>query len=199
MPFPCHQCGRPAMYEVGAPGNRILLCLDCYVKITRVQTAQLEALQHQISSTEAMMYEVSGLPLPPRLMPPAPQVHTGPMNVSSFNIRDSSIGVLNTGNLSIVSSCISVLAKRGEKELSKAISELSAAVILEAKLTEGAKNEILELISAISEESIKPKERRRPGVLKAYVSSLAASIGTIAGLITIWDKVRPLFESLMLP
>lgn len=182
---------------MGPPNARVSLCLDCYVKVANVLNAQGEALERDIERLEAQMYETVGLSPPQRLMRPPLQIHTGPLNVSNIDIRGSNIGVLNTGTLSIVDSCISVLNSTGNQELSTAIVELTDEVIKSSKVNAQQKNEILELISGIASEAVVPKQTRRRSVLMSLIRSLATAIGTTDGLMTIWEKVRPIVEILV--
>ena len=191
----CASCGRQAILEVGPPNDRVALCLNCYVKLSRTVTDQNQMLQRESDRLETMMYEVTGLPVPPRLAPSPPNVHTGPVNVSNVHVRDSNIGVLNQGNLSMVDSCISVLADKGEKELTSAIANLTGAVIQNSEISAQQKNEIIELLSGIASEAVLPRSHRRPSVLKSLMESLATVIGTTSGLIMIWEKLKGILEA----
>jgi hypothetical protein len=193
----CHNCSKPAMFLVGPEGARAPLCLDCYTKLAQVITAQNEMLQREIDSTEAEIYETFGLPIPQRLRRPTPQYFTGSINVSNIDVKDSSIGVLNTGTLNIVASAIGTLNNAGLHQIAAAISELTQATIQHNTLSPDQKNEIMELISALASEATLPPQNRRRGLLESLLLSLSNAIGATSGLITIWDKVKPILESLL--
>lgn len=139
---------------------------------------------------------MSGAPLPEHLLRPRVQVHTGALNVSNIQFRDSNIGVLNTGHLEMVGSCISALAQKGETGLTAALNDLTRAVIQSSEVSAEQKNEIIELLSGIASEAVAPTEQRRRTVLRSLLESLSTAIGVTSGLITIWDKVRPILEAL---
>jgi hypothetical protein len=153
-------------------------------------------IQRQIDQLEAEVYAEAELPPPEHLQRPPVHVHKGPLNVSNIQVRDSNIGVLNTGQLVMVGSRISVLAQRGETGLTAALTDLTRAVIESSEVSAEQKNEIIELLSGIASEAVAPRERRRRTVLRSLIQSLATAIGVASGLITIWDKVRPMVEAL---
>ena len=192
----CHNCGTPAMFEVGPPAGRVRLCLNCYTRLVNAATARSDMIQRHMDQVEAEAYVEVGLPPPEHLLRPPVQVHTGPLNVSNIQVRDSNIGVLNTGHLAMVGSWISVLAQKGETGLTAALTDLTRAVIESSEISAEQKNEIIELLSGIASEAVAPRERRRRTVLRSLIQSLATAIGVASGLITIWDKVRPMVEAL---
>lgn len=195
MSTKCHNCNKSAMFLVGPEG--MPLCLDCYTKLAQVITAQSEMLQRESEHIEAQIYETLGLPIPQRLRKLPPQHYTIPINVSNIDVKDSSIGVLNTGTLSIVASAIGTLNNTGLQQVAAAISELTQTIVEDNALSADQKNEMMELISALASEATLPPQNRRRSLLKSLFLSLSNAIGTTAGLITIWDKVKPVLESLL--
>lgn len=185
------------MYVVGP--EQCPLCLDCYIRWNAVTQQEEEALERQYNHAVAMMEATTGAygitPKYPERQPRA-ILHTGNLVLNNINVTNSEVGVLNTGTIQNVDSTVTVLKNDGNSQLADAISTLSEAVIKSIEISDDQKNQILELLSAVSQEAVVPKEKRRASVVKALLNNLADVVGSAASLAKIWEKVSPILHSI---
>jgi hypothetical protein len=121
MPNICYNCGKPAMYLVGPPGNQFPLCLDCYDKQQRIAAVQNDQLIQDHNHAVLDMEVAMGLPLGSLGRYQERKIihqQGGPVTYNNFHFANSPIGVVNTGNLKIVDTAIGNQAgTRGSQEL----------------------------------------------------------------------------------
>lgn len=112
-------------------------------------------------------------------------------NEISMVIKGGNIGVLNTGDISNVesiSSNIADLDHSGEKEIAKALIELSKAVTQDNKLNSENKSEAISLLEELSKQAkINNVERVSKSTIKAIYSSLSKIITLSGSLAEIWS------------
>jgi hypothetical protein len=109
----CYNCGKPAMYLVGPEGQEVPLCLDCEYKRSQIHARQIEQNERMINFLTEQMEATVGMP---GILPRFPErkvniIQGGKTTFNNLTITGSNIGVLNTGNLKIVDSAISVLGQ----------------------------------------------------------------------------------------
>lgn len=118
--------------------------------------------------------------------------------MNNIHIRESAIGVLNTGVISGLDSAITVIRSGGAEELAAGITRLSEAIAESAALSANAKNEILEAISLLASEAVSPPDQRKKHVALALIERVSSLVGTAANVAQIWntvrDVLRPLFS-----
>jgi hypothetical protein len=198
MATKCHNCDKPAMYQVGPKGNEFPLCLECTLKHQQLAAIQSDQLERDINLAAAEMETIMGMQ---GALPRYPQRQTriiqgGPVTLYNFHVNDSSIGVLNTGNLEIVDTAITALkANPGTQDLAEAISKL-ASVIADADLPIDNKNEAIEILSTVATEATAPDGKRKSSVVKRLLSGLPSLIQTSAKAIEIWKTVEPILRHL---
>ena len=115
----------------------------------------------------------------------------GSVSLHNINITNSSIGVLNTGNLEMVDSAITVLKNdQATYEIAKAISNLTNA-IASSNLPAANKNEAIEILSVVASEATAPDGKRKVSVVKQLLAHFPTVIQTAASVIQIWQAVEP--------
>jgi len=122
------------------------------------------------------------------------QKGNGHMSVKNIQVTNSQIGVLNIGAIENVDSTVSVLKTTGNAELAQAITQLSEAVIQSGEIVTDVKNQIIELLGAISSEAVAPKRKQRKAVVKAILSELSETLKTVASLASLWESVKAVLE-----
>lgn len=185
------------MFAVGPEGKQVPLCLDCYIRLENVQQQKLAALERNMNYLTAEMESMVGLPgiFPRYPERPAPRViQTGGVTLNNIRVSNSEIGVLNTGSIENVDSTVTVLKSSGNSELAQAVTALSEAVIKSNEISSNEKNQIIELLGAISSEAIAPKQKQRRSVVKALLSELSGMLSGIGSLASLWEKVKGVFE-----
>ena len=73
---------------------------------------------------------------------------------------------------------------------------MSEAVIKSAEVSRDQKNQVLELLAAVSQEAVAPKEKRRASVVKALLKDVADVVGGAGVLSKIWEQVYPTLASI---
>ena len=89
---------------------------------------------------------------------------------------------------------MSKIKNSGNEELTKAVKEFTEAVISETKLNNDTKNQIIELISFLTKQSLLNKEKRQNSIIKAILAHVESLISTITLLLPLWIKLRPLLN-----
>jgi hypothetical protein len=198
MATKCHNCDKPAMYEVGPEGNRFPLCLECTLKHQQLAAIQGEQCERDLNFAAAEMEAIVGTP---GTIPRYPQrqiriIQGGPVTLNNFHVNDSSIGVLNTANLEIVDTAITALkANPRTQDVAEAISRLAGA-IADAKLPKENKDEAIEILSTVAAEATAPEGKRKSSVARRLLSGLPTLIQTSASAIEIWRTVEPIIRQI---
>ena len=194
----CHQCDRNALYAVEVEkGKEIALCLDCYIKFQNIHLQQVYALQREINYLKSHMETIAGLPgTLPRYPEPPQLIQSGGITLNNIQVSNSEIGVLNTGSIENVDATVTVLKTGGNSELAIALKSLTEEVIKSKEITNEIKDKVLELLSAISEEAVAPKEKRKGAVIKALISEITSVLSGISSLASSWDAVKTIFEKI---
>jgi hypothetical protein len=200
MKAKCNQCGKPA---VGKYGN-IPLCVDCHYKIIQanfmeqqIRHNQLSWLASNINFTEQALSAGTGGLVPPKFMA-IPQPPSAGINYTHSNIQvsDSAIGVINPGTLYAINTSIDVMQSRGDSELAAAIEELTKEVVNSKDIQDDIKKEIAELLQFLASEGSVSKDTRNKSVIKQVLDRLCMLIPTAAAAWSIWERVKPLLQSL---
>ena len=86
-------------------------------------------------------------------------LNMGEVTLNNIQVSNSEIGVLNTGNIHNVDVTLTVLKTEGNPELAEIVKTLTETVIKSGEISNNIKNQIIELLNALSEEAIVPKEK----------------------------------------
>jgi len=191
----CGQCGKKAMMQV--EGGH-LLCLDCYEKWQNLLLRQNEELarvyNHLLDQAEAVV----GLPgIYPRIRTAERTiVNTGPMNFNNISVKDSVVGVINTGQVQQLDVAVDVVRDGGQKELADALQKLSQAVLDAPDLAAAQKNEAIEHLSFLAEQAALPKEKRQSSIGKIVITGLERVVNAAASVSTLWPHLCSLLQGL---
>ncbi len=121
----CHNCGKPASFQIEADDGVLRLCIDCNLKYEYARSLEYQRDAHLLNQLSAAFDAVSGIPgLAPRV--PIPQMQPIPisdMTINNINVDNSVIGVLNTGNIEKVDTAVTVLKQSGEDPAATAIAK----------------------------------------------------------------------------
>ncbi len=190
----CCQCNRPAMFLIG--NENIPLCLECNLKFVQMTTLQNEMIERQINYfSDLADYTVGFGPSGPRF-PQRKTVNLGSVALNNIKVDNSTIGVINTGNIETVDVAVSALTGSGNKDVATALNQLTTEVIKNTELQNDVKNQIIELLSLIASEATAPKERQRKGAMKALISQLKDLLSISDSLSHIWEKWGSTIQSI---
>jgi hypothetical protein len=189
----CSQCNRPAMYMVGEHP----LCLQCNALHQNILDRQLAALERQQQQALDDMEMATGVRLPGRRRPqsqPQPIIVAG-STFHSINIRDSNVGVANTGQLHQVDTAVSVIGRQGEPQLAGALKALTEAVVASTTMSAGTKQETVEILSTLASEATAPAAQRRGGVARTLLTRLRELLSVAADVAQVSQVAVPLIAA----
>jgi hypothetical protein len=187
----CHNCSKNAMFMVGDDEGQVPLCLDCWTRYQNTALRQIEMAEREINYLTGQMEAIAGVgPIFPRYPERRPIVQTGPLTLNNIRVTNSQIGVLNTGSIETVDATVNVLKSEGQDELAAAITRLTEEVIKANTIANDQKNQIIELLGALSEEATAPPEKRRLSVVKAMLGNLADALGGVAEIAAVWEAAK---------
>jgi dCTP deaminase len=115
---------------------------------------------------------------------------------TTINVKDSTVGLINTGVASNIDASVKTLVQRGNVDLAEAISQFTLA-IQSSSLEKKQADEALEVLSAIASEARKPVESRRTGVIKALLSQFEMIVKLFDGAGKLWDQWGSVLLSLI--
>jgi hypothetical protein len=187
----CSQCDRPAMYMIGDHP----LCLQCNAIHQNILDRQLAAIERQQQQALDDMEMATGVRLPGRRRPQPQPVIVAGSTFHSINIRDSNVGVANTGQLHQVDTAVSVIGRQGEPKLAGALKALTEAVIASTMMAATSKQETVEILSTLASEATVPAAQRRGGVARILVARLRELLSVAADLAQVSQVAVPLIAA----
>ena len=168
----------------------LCLCLDCSIKYERLMDDRIAADERQINYLEDLMADTVGLPRTgPKYPPRPPRVHFQGVTLNNIHIKDSTVGVINTGLIERVDVAIGALKRAGEEDIADAVRQLAEAIVSAQDLEPARKNDAMEMLESVAGEATQPPERRRKAAVRPLLSALAEILKTSAALSALWEKV----------
>ena len=132
----------------------------------------------------------------PQFPVPIPQLRPiTNMNLNNIRIDNSSIGILNSGNIQSIDQSVTMLDRSGESDVAIALAKLTEAVANDPGGNSVLKNQIVDILSTVGGEAEKPKEQRKIGTVRAAINELATLFGGLAGLSQLWETYAPTLRS----
>ena len=194
----CYYCDKPALIKYG----KTPLCVDCYYKVAYADFLQQQAehnrlswLASNINLLQQDLYIGTGGILPLKQMT-IPQPPSAPIYSSQqIKISESNIGVINTGTILSLETGIAFIHNHGDKELADALKQLTEALVNSTEISNALKFKTAEQLDFLVNEAFANKEKQRKSFARTVMTDISQSIGTIAGLITIWNTVQPLLQA----
>lgn len=188
----CSQCDRPALYAVNSDAGQVPLCLQCGALHQSIIDRQLAALERQQETALDQMEMVAGVRLPGRrrTLPPPPVI-VGGSTFHNITIRNSNVGVVNTGHLHQVDTAVSVIGRQGDAQLAGALKRLTEAVVASTTMESALKEETVEILSVLSAEATTAKEQRRSAAARPLLARLRELLSTSADLAVVAQALWP--------
>lgn len=116
-------------------------------------------------------------------------------SMSEINITNSTIGVVNTGEINSIKSIavnIGKLNNSGLVDVAAAINALADAVAVSAELTNDLKASTLDQLESLSQQALLPEqERMKTGILKALGIAVSSTMSAAGGLAEVWSTWGP--------
>ena len=186
----CSQCGKPAIVEYQTHP----LCVEHYRMMMQIEHSRLSWIAANLNVVRGEL-NAGGLIQDPMMeIPPNPFIG-GDITLNNLNISQSTIGSLNTGNIVNLDAGITIMRSRGENELAAAIKEFTEAVSNSNEINKAGINEINEQLEFLVAQATAEPQNRSIGTVKSVLSGIQSSISSVAGLLTIWNNIEPLFKA----
>lgn len=184
----CQQCQKPAMFVYG--DEEFFLCLDCAAKLQQLESQKKAEHERELNYIADGMAATAGIgPIGPRY-PPRPQpvlVQGGTFN--NIKVTNSTIGVINTGQLQQVDTSISVIGQQGDQQLADAFRTLTDIIIADTGLAKSQKKDAVEILSVLGSEATAPQDQRRSSVAGPIIQRLREILGDAANLATVAPRL----------
>ena len=119
------------------------------------------------------------------------------MTFNNFNISESNIGVINTGEVERIDLAMGSLQKDGATELVEALGDFTQTILNIDQMPPADKNELLEQVAEVSEQIALPSDRRKKGIVRALVDRIKNTATTFADIAAVWSKLQPIIESIL--
>lgn len=143
----------------------------------------------------AQMDDVTGYISPtPRMQ--VPDMPRAPITYNNINVDNSVVGAINTGEAQKIDVNLTVLEQAGSRQAHDALSNFTQTVIDNQELDTAKKNEVLELVRAITDQSVAKAEDRKPSVIKALCTQVTSIAGAVGAVATAWQHAEPIVKSL---
>lgn len=118
---------------------------------------------------------------------------------TEIHLRDSTVGVLNTGEINNVQSIsvnVSSIAEAGHAEMAKALKELTEAVAGSGELSADDRSYVLENLEELSNQAALPQnERAKSGIIKSVAAGVGGSLSAAGGLAEVWSTWGPVIRA----
>jgi hypothetical protein len=190
----CHQCEKPVFYNYT---DGTSLCLDCAYKASKIRN--MEFLRNAAMMNLALddMDAITGIYSPTGRIPVnwlAMAAKGEEKKVyNNIHINQSSVGILNTGDLAKIDAVITLTKGTDVELIGKEIENLTQVIIDASDVQGNDKKEIIDLVQSLAEQI---QSSRKRSVLVSLLHGLEARIQTVSAAIPIYEKLRPLVERL---
>jgi hypothetical protein len=88
------------------------------------------------------------------------------------------------------------LHNAGNDKARDALKSLTQAILTDASLSDAQRNELLEQIAFLSEQTVVAAPDRKPGLIKATLAALTQATGTVSAIAGAWQATAPILKSI---
>jgi hypothetical protein len=192
----CHQCERPALWKVSDTGP--VLCLDCMHKlqqITNVQFLQNAAMLNLALDEMDAIGASFGAPGSEARIPvdAIARAMKGNAVLNNINISNSSVGVVNTGDLVRIDAAITMTQNTDVEAIGEQLRKLTQAIVDTPDMKQDQKKASLDLVESLADELVRA---RKPSVMNALAKAIESSVQNAAAVVTIAQGISQLVQGL---
>lgn len=178
---PC-DCGKHALVSF----NSVSLCVDCYYKFEVARTLGLRSAVMAMNNAAAQLDHITGLKnFTPKMQ--VPDIPEGPIILNNIKVSNSVVGSINTGTVQTIDVSITYLSEGGNEEVSRALKALTEAVINSSELSRTDRQDLLDQIAYLSEQAAGAAKDRKPGMIKAALSTIRQAAETLSTIVVAWN------------
>lgn len=189
----CNQCENNAIGAVGP--SSVPLCLKCYALMQQTIERNVQMLREEMNHSMDNIESSFGIPMGVRYPTKRPVIVAGStVNHNHIAVNNSQIGILNTGNINNLNQTIDSLYSASQKDLAENIKKFSEAIIVDAKLDNTQKIEVLESLDTITKELFQKPESRKKSVVKALMTQISGITGFAADALAVWQVLHPMLQ-----
>jgi hypothetical protein len=186
----CQQCERPGFYEVG--DKSIPLCVECCSKVVETQSKLEEANFRKFLMNAAMLNQANDEM--DRIIPlgsgggriPVAEIAGAFRRGSVYNninVSNAQIGVINTGDLAKIDAAITMTAGSDADAAGRRLKDLTQAIVNANDIADENKNELVELIQALSEQIVTSRKKSVIMSLMTAIEERAKGMHAIVQLV----------------
>ena len=188
----CHQCERPALYKYD---DGLSLCIQCNALLQENNYRSFLMNAAMMNNAMDHMDLVTGIHLGEGRIPVSAlaQAMSRPMTNNHISISNSSVGVINTGDLAKINAVITITEGSDAEELGHCIKDFAQVVIDSDELEKDDKQEIGELLGTLSEQIA--GKRSKP-VIGSILKGIEERVKSVNTLWVFAEKIGKLLGSL---
>lgn len=188
----CNQCDRPALYRYD---GGLYLCLSCNAVMQEnnfreflMNAAMMNHAMDEIGMVTGFSIEGGRIPVSALV-----QAMSRPMTNNHITISNSSVGVLNTGDLAKINAVITITEGSDAEELGRTIKEFAQAVVDSDAITKEQKHEVGELLGTLSEQIAGKRSKPVIGSVLKGIEQRVSSVNVLWGFA---EKIGKLLSDL---
>jgi hypothetical protein len=179
----CSQCSNNAFYRIGnGAGGETSLCLQCLSVWEGIQ------FREWLKSSAMMNHASDGMDMLTGFGPPSPRIPVEAIaraasmsrTYNNISISNSSVGVVNTGNLARIDAAITMSKGTEAEEFGARLKDLTQAILADTELAKEQKQQLIEVAQAISDQAIGNK---KPSAV--VITNLFGALRQLAGDVSI--------------
>ena len=188
----CHQCDRPAIWDTG---EGKVLCLSCAKELQSMQHRQLLFCAAMANQALDDMDAVVGMRLSGGRMPvkEIALAMTEKSVLNNIHITNSSVGVLNTGDLARIDAVITLTKSTDVETIGTQLKMLTQSIVDSPDLNQAQKKEMLDLVETLGEQVVGP---RKPSVIKTLLQSIEDRAKGIAAIFSVAQSLTAAIRGL---
>jgi hypothetical protein len=115
------------------------------------------------------------------------------MVFNNIHVENSTVGVINTGDVQTIDSVVSSAKTAGNESLALALKNFTEAVLDSGDLQQDQKNDVIGQLAFLSQQAI-AKTKQAPSVIRSIVSGIERTVNGAASLVTLWPLLHAQFQ-----
>lgn len=121
----------------------------------------------------------------------------GDLTLNNINVANSNVGMINIGRIQAesINVAISELEKNNQDEIANALKLLTEAILNSNDINSKDREILLENISFISEEALKPKEYRKKSLIINALEKIGGFAFIAENIKNIWEFSHPILHN----
>lgn len=133
-------------------------------------------------------------PSGPRIKMPQPVVNHSPVTYNNIQVDRSVVGSINTAQVARIDVAMKNIQNAGDKEVTKAIKELTEAILNDKAIEAEQKNQLVEQLTFLAEQAALPKNQQQASVVKMVLKAIPITLSSLTSLSSLWHQWGPTIE-----